>query len=42
MEKINPLNYRYQEHRYSTLPIIYEILSQVYKNLQKEKLRFKW
>lgn len=41
MEKINPLNYRYQE-RYSTLPIIYEILSQVYKNLQKEKLRFKW
>lgn len=40
MEKINPLNYRYQE-RYSTLPIIYEILSQVYKNSQKEKLRFK-
>lgn len=40
-EKINPLNYRYQE-RYSTLRIIYEILFQVYKNLQKEKLRFKW
>lgn len=31
-EKINPLNYRYQE-RYSTLRIIYEILFQVYKNL---------